>query len=892
VSWPAALSPALGWTLSEAPDQDSTSEVPRVVLDQRFRLIGEIGRGGMGSVHICEDLALRSRAAVKILRSHDPDLRRRFVDEATLLANLRHPHLVQVLAVGETEEGHAYMAMEYLGQSLDRRLRRGKQLDWREVVEIAGQVADALASLHRANVIHRDVKPGNIAELRGVTGRIFVKLIDLGVAQAEDVAALQQGGEQLPPRRRTQEGHVLGTPGFVPPEAGLCAPTPRFDVYGLGATIFQLCTGVTPDALDPKSMRSAKPGLDVPPELEALVERALAVVPEERIATAEEFSRQLARVRRETLAEPETALFDGCYELIELLGIGAKAEVYRAYHRDARRYVALKILRDEVLDDAEERARFDREARVLGALHHPSIPRLIDCRTGAQRQRPFIAMELRLGTRAADLGKLPGDDAEVVAEVIAVGLQLASALAAMHAKGIVHRDLNRTNVLIDGVGDPQDISASVIDLGMVELHDKFYASLDERYPTPPEARVRLGAGGLEHAAWTAPEARSGGAWTPHSDVFSLGCLLHLLLIGKRPTNDEDGQLISPAELCPESRGPLAEAILGALQPDPAYRLDAVRLGEYLTEAAEMAAEMAAAEAAEMAASKAHGDVREEHPPSALRHAQAAKQAGRESISGVRWLVLAVGVAVLCLLSWSWGRAGREHVTGGGDDGARLQAGASSGSSGEALHSVNPPPDARRTQGEADDPTGPRSEGKTTHAHRPTADLPGQGEADDPTGPRSEVKTTHAHKPTADLPGQGSLDPEHTGETPTATDDLPAKPTTRHPAPDGLREPPMTASDPPAQLTGDASSAKALRLTRAAFRAELAEHRSELDRCVRGSPAMDLRVSVAASGRTSEFRVDGASPLVELCLRDAFASIAFPVTRKGSTHRLTLGESAP
>ena len=142
---------------------------PDTVLDQRFRLLSQLGCGGMACVYLCEDLALRSQAALKILESSDPDLRRRFLDEVTILANLRHPHLVQVLAVGETSEGAPYMAMEHLGKSLDQQLRTKGPLPWREAVEVIRQVTSALEALHRAGVTHRDVKPSNIAELREPT---------------------------------------------------------------------------------------------------------------------------------------------------------------------------------------------------------------------------------------------------------------------------------------------------------------------------------------------------------------------------------------------------------------------------------------------------------------------------------------------------------------------------------------------------------------------------------------------------------------------------------------------------------------------------------------------------------------------------------------------------
>jgi len=598
----------------------------------------------MGSVQLCEDLVLRSRAAVKVLRSTGSDMRRRFRDEATLLANLRHPHLVQVLAVGETEEGFPYIAMEHLGESLDRTLRDKHTLHWREALAIGVQIAEALSTLHRAGVVHRDVKPANIAALRGVTGRVFVKLIDLGVARVEDLASLQQGGSSLPPRRRTKEGKILGTPGYTPPEAGVVEPDARFDVYGLGATIFELCTGVVPDVLDPCSMRSIKPKL--PKELDKLISRAIEVVPESRIATADELAKGLAKVIERYPEGSEAPLFDGCYELIQLLGIGAKAEVHWAYHRDARRFVALKLLRDEVLDDAEERERFDREARILSAIDHPSIPTLVDCRTGASSQRPFIAMELCPGQRATEFQQ----ERLSPREVISVGQQLASALAALHEKGIIHRDLNQSNVLIER--SDGEVRASVIDLGQADLLDEFYAGVSERYPTPPEGRTRLGSGGLEHAQWTAPEARSLEGWTTKSDIFSLGLLLFILLTGKVPIKEETGRWTSPVDFVPESEGPLAEAILGSLQADPSFRFDAKGLLDRLAEA-ESDAQLLALEELRLLEANTNANA------NANANTNTVAKQGSDPAGTRRRLRVAggvVGVAGLCLLSWSIGRS--------------------------------------------------------------------------------------------------------------------------------------------------------------------------------------------------------------------------------------------
>jgi len=604
------------------PPSSALAEQPNEredVLNRRFRILSQLGSGGMACVYLCEDLALRSQAAVKVLQSSDPDLRRRFLDEVTILANLRHPHLVQVLAVGEALDGTPYMAMEHLGRSLDQQLRENGPLPWREAREAILQVGSALEALHRAGVIHRDVKPSNIAELRGVTGARRVKLIDLGIARVEEFARVQSGGEPLPPRRRTAAGKIIGTPGYVPPEAGLATPDARFDVYSLGVTLYQLCTGQIPDPAELQTMEDARPGSGIPDGLEAVVCRAMAVLPEDRFSTVAELRRELAAIQSEWAESPAPQhLFDGCYELIELLGVGAKAEVWRAYHRDARCYVAIKILREEVLERADDRARFVREARVLAAIDDPAMPKLIDCRTGPDEPRPFIAMELRRGETIAAIGL----ETFGPSGVIAVGVQLAAALGTLHQQGVLHRDLNRSNVLIDRRdGEPV---VSLIDFGEAELLDRFYALTDERYPTPPEARTRPESEALRLLEWTAPEARAGHGWTPRSDVYSLGRLLYRLLTGKLPTIDDDGRWTSPAELIADCPGPLANALLGAIQVDPELRLSIAEFidrlnaaDEELRESALVEAEMEDEEKRRAAATPSEPPMVETVPPSLL-----------------------------------------------------------------------------------------------------------------------------------------------------------------------------------------------------------------------------------------------------------------------------------
>lgn len=214
---PAEHLPHAGrWTLFQL--DGSPAHPSSAVLGGRFEIGEPLGSGGSACVYTCRDLALESMAAIKILKVEGVDQRRRFLNEARLLANLRHPHLVQVLALGETDTKAPFMVLELLsGQNLDQRLLAEGPLPWREVLEFAAQVAGALAALHAVGVIHRDVKPNNMVQVKSVAGRPLVKLIDLGIAKVE---SWERVGKFDPvPRHQTEMGKFVGTTGFYPPEA-------------------------------------------------------------------------------------------------------------------------------------------------------------------------------------------------------------------------------------------------------------------------------------------------------------------------------------------------------------------------------------------------------------------------------------------------------------------------------------------------------------------------------------------------------------------------------------------------------------------------------------------------------------------------------------------------
>ncbi len=206
------------------------------VIGHRYRIERLAGSGGMGAVYQARDLVRGIDVAIK-LDHHagtGPEARRISREAETLaerLSSLRHPHIVEYVAHGMTDEGAPYLVMEWLqGHDLGARIRHAP-LGEDDALELAVRVARALAVIHACGVVHRDVKPGNLFLVEGDLAR--VKLIDFGLVRVD--AALSQ---------LTRSGMLLGTPGFIAPEqieqSG--AVDGRADLYALGAVLFACLT--------------------------------------------------------------------------------------------------------------------------------------------------------------------------------------------------------------------------------------------------------------------------------------------------------------------------------------------------------------------------------------------------------------------------------------------------------------------------------------------------------------------------------------------------------------------------------------------------------------------------------------------------------------------------
>jgi serine/threonine-protein kinase len=435
-------------------------------------------------------------------------------------------------------------------------------------------------------VLHRDVKPENIMWTHHTSRRVFVKLIDLGTARTSLRFQARQDRSFTPVcgPRGTAVGSVVGTRQYMPPEAGLQEPDARTDVFALGVTLYQLCTGKMPDdPLTPTPVRVAHPDAQIPEDLERVIMAALHWDADERTPTAAKLHRELMALRA-VHAVDEAGLFAGRIELREHLATGAEAEVFRAYHCKLRRPVALKRLLERLEGNPDDRARFEREAWVLAALRHPGLPEVFD--SGTADGRAYTVMELCAGRPAQrycnDENRLRPD------EVLQIGIQVAEALRSVHAIGVIHRDLSAQNVLIEAGREPR---VKVIDFTGCLLTDRFFNLRDE--PRPADALAILRDRPLHTLPFAAPEVRADRCWSERSDVYALGVLLYRLLTGKMPYAPQARDQYIPL---PALHGRSVDDVLMAmLNPNPAERLsDMTMVAERLREVIETEAERDAA----------------------------------------------------------------------------------------------------------------------------------------------------------------------------------------------------------------------------------------------------------------------------------------------------------
>ncbi len=254
-----------------------------------YRIVHQIGQGGMASVYKAYQPSMDRNVAIKVLPSQlaeSPEFTARFQQEARIIARLEHPHILPVFDYGESD-GITYFVMRYLEAGTLKSKMEAGPLSWDEIDRLFTQLADALGYAHSQGVVHRDLKPGNA--LVDEQGNIF--LTDFGIAKLLESAS----------PRLTQTDAIMGTPAYISPEQAKALPVDqRSDIYSLGIILYEMVTGRVPftadtplavilkHVSDPLPLPSIlKP--DIPESVEQVILKALAKEPDNRYSTTAEF---------------------------------------------------------------------------------------------------------------------------------------------------------------------------------------------------------------------------------------------------------------------------------------------------------------------------------------------------------------------------------------------------------------------------------------------------------------------------------------------------------------------------------------------------------------------------------------------------------------------------
>jgi serine/threonine protein kinase len=500
----------------------------KYTVASRYLSEERVGWGFYAEVFRGRDTQTGKTVAIKrakiILGNDFPDANEVLRDEGQILRDLSHPNIVQILDIIE-EDQRVFLILEYLeGGSLRSVIDRDQQLTIERTMEISLDLADALTRAHRLNIVHSDLKPGNIV----FTADGKPKIADFALSYGPLVQPLLERGD------------LIGSLPYLSPEMLDGSPASiRSNIWSFGVLMREMLTGYVPfsgdtvDTLRESILNKPLPDFerirpDSPPSLSRLIEEMLETDPEKRLPSMRLVSaeveaillgshyilpdRPVDTIRQMEQVKPHE-IVDGRFLRQGKLAEGGHSDVYLGFDEETGQRIAIKRLKPQlIVKNPELVTRFLQEGEVLMQLDHPNIVKVLA--TIVFEGDYLIVMEYIPGGNLDDL--LAFRKRLSISQALSIGLELADALTRTHHLGIVHRDLKPSNVLI-----AEDNSPRLTDFGLARIiHDD----------------VRLTRTGtiMGSPLYMSPEACKGETVGKPADIWSLGAILYEMVAGQPP----------------------------------------------------------------------------------------------------------------------------------------------------------------------------------------------------------------------------------------------------------------------------------------------------------------------------------------------------------------------
>jgi serine/threonine protein kinase/Tol biopolymer transport system component len=535
-------------------------------VHDRYRILDQIGEDYLAISYLARDQTRNEVVVLKLIRpkvAAGGEFLKCFRDEAEKLKRLTLPQAVSVLDYGEAEAG-AYVVFEYVGgKTLAELCQREGALPLEQALDVAYQVGLYLMGIHAHGLVHCDLRPADIL----LTGDGMVKVMDSGLAPSVGLGRLLGSGE-------------LERDEYHAPELAAGAEVDsRTDLYSLGAVLFEMLSGkrpatiaASPEDLSNAHLRPSRLRPDVPPEADDLVAHCLALDPRDRPQSAAEFLEGVDETVRGMATRAQSAALGmedalaghalGPYRMIEKLGRGGMATVYKAYESSLDRYVAIKVLPQYFAHDPQFLTRFRREAKAVARLNHPGIVPIYGF--GEEGELTYIVMRYVEGGTLKDLLGRP----MALERATRIVLQVAQALDYAHQQGVVHRDVKPANVLM-AEGDWPLLS----DFGLARM-------------IASSVQLTQTGVGVGTPAYMSPEQGQGLKVDRRSDIYSLGIMFYEMLTGEVPFQADTPMAVvlkhitaplpTPRQVNPNIPESIERVILKATAKDPAYRYQSMR----------------------------------------------------------------------------------------------------------------------------------------------------------------------------------------------------------------------------------------------------------------------------------------------------------------------------